>query len=274
MKSLTAYPAKTKLCLRTLLLITLSSLLFLGGCASAPKTPEGAIAARARLTQLQNDPSLAGYATVAIQTADVAVTEAEVPRKDKELSDHLVLVADREVDAAWTQAQTKKQEQDRAKEANANERVAALTLEADQAHEDNEELRRLIAELNAQATERGIVITLGDTLFETGKAQLKGEAFANLTKLANYLKAYPNRTLTIEGHTDNVGTLESNLTLSQQRAESVYAYLVEKGVNHNRIGAYGKGESAPVASNDTASGRTLNRRVEVIIANPPSVSTK
>jgi len=62
--------------------------------------------------------------------------------------------------------------------------------------------------------------------------------------------------------------------LSQQRAESVYAYLVEKGVNRNRIGAYGKGESAPVASNDTTSGRTLNRRVEVIIANPPIAPKK
>lgn len=277
MKSLSANPKKNSLRFHKPLLIAFTSLLLLGGCASAPKTPDGAIAARERLTQLQNNPSLASHASIAIRTADGAVSEAEIPRKDKSLSDHLVFIAEREVDVAWAQAQTRQLEGQRQglSDEHANERLASRTREADQAHndaqnarEDSDDLRRQIAELNAKETERGLVVTLGDMLFETGKSQLKGNAAENLAKLSSFLKAYPDRTLMIEGHTDNVGSEESNLSLSQRRAESVRTYLLEQGISNNRLGAYGKGESSPVASNDSVSGRALNRRVEVIIANP------
>jgi outer membrane protein OmpA-like peptidoglycan-associated protein len=270
MKSLNVSPNPKLLCLRTPLLIALTSVLMLGGCTSAPKSPEGAMAARERLTQLQNSPSLASRATIAIRTAESAVSDAEIPRKDKALSDHLVFVAQREVDVAWAQAQTRQLEDQRQglSEAAANERLASRTREADQAHQDSDELRRQIAELNAKETERGLIVTLGDVLFETGKSQLKSSAADNLTKLSSFLKAYPERTLLIEGHTDNVGTEESNFTLSQLRAEAVLSYLLAQGISHNRLAAYGKGESAPVASNDSVSGRALNRRVEVVIANP------
>jgi outer membrane protein OmpA-like peptidoglycan-associated protein len=275
MKSLNLNSTRNSLRLRKPLLIAFTSLLILGGCASAPKTPDGAIAARERLTQLQNDPTLASNVSVAIRTADTAVSEAEIPRKDKALSDHLVFVAAREVDVAWAQAKTRQLEDQRKglSDEHANERLASRTLEADKAQADNEALRRQIADLNAKETERGIVVTLGDVLFETGKSQLKGGATANLAKLSSFLKAYPDRTLMIEGHTDNVGSEDSNLTLSQHRAESVRSYLLEQGISNNRLGAYGKGESSPVASNDSVSGRALNRRVEVIIANP-SVSAQ
>lgn len=277
MKSFSANPKKNSLRFHKPLLIAFTSLLLLGGCASAPKTPDGAIAARERLTQLQNNPSLASRASIAIRTADDAVSEAEIPRKDKSLSDHLVFIAEREVDVAWAQAQTRQLEDQRQglSDEHANERLASRTREADQAHndaqnarEDSDDLRRQIAELNAKETERGLVVTLGDMLFETGKSQLKGNAAENLAKLSSFLKAYPDRTLMIEGHTDNVGSEESNLSLSQRRAESVRTYLLEQGISNNRLGAYGKGESSPVASNDSVSGRALNRRVEVIIANP------
>lgn len=270
MKTLNITSNKKSLHLRTPILIALTSLLVLGGCASAPKTPEGAVVAREKLTQLQNDPTLASKVSVAIRNADTAVKEAEIPRKDKALSDHLVFVAAREVDVAWAQAKTRQLEDQRKglSDEHANERLVSRTLEADQAQADNEALRRQIADLNAKETERGIVVTLGDVLFETGKSQLKGGAAENLAKLSSFLKAYPDRTLMIEGHTDNVGSEDSNLTLSQHRAESVRSYLLEQGISNNRLGAYGKGESSPVASNDSVSGRALNRRVEVIIANP------
>lgn len=277
MKSLNISSTKKSLRLRTPILIAFTSLLILGGCASAPKTPEGAVEARAKLTQLQNDPTLASKVSVAIRTADTAVKEAEIPRKDKALSDHLVFIAGREVDVAWAQAKTRQLEDQRAgltEQRNA-ERLDSRTREADQARldadmarEDSDALRREIAELNAKETERGLVVTLGDMLFETGNSQLKGNAAENLAKLSSFLKAYPDRTLMIEGHTDNVGSDDSNQSLSQRRAESVRMYLLEQGISNSRLGAYGKGESAPVASNDSVSGRALNRRVEVIIANP------
>lgn len=284
MKSLKVSSNKNSLRLRTPILIAFTSLLILGGCASAPKTPEGAVIAREKLTQLQSDPALASKVSVAIRNADTAVKEAEIPRKDKALSDHLVFVAGREVDVAWAQAKTRQLEDQRAglTEQRNTERLDSRTREADQAkdaaerarmdadmaREDSEALRRQVAELNAKETERGLVVTLGDMLFETGNSQLKGNAAENLAKLSSFLKAYPERTLMIEGHTDNVGSEDSNLSLSQRRAESVRTYLLEQGVSSNRLGAYGKGESSPVASNDSTSGRALNRRVEVIIANP------
>lgn len=288
MKSLNVNSNKHSLRLRTPILIAFTSLLILGGCASAPKTPEGAVAARDKLTQLQNDPTLASKVSVAIRTADTAVKEAEIPRKDKALSDHLVFVAAREVDVAWAQAKTRHLEDQRAglTEQRNTERLDSRTREADQAQnaaeqarldadmarEDSDALRRQIAELNAKETERGLVVTLGDMLFETGNSQLKGSAAENLAKLSSFLKAYPDRTLMIEGHTDNVGSEDSNLSLSQRRAESVRTYLLEQGISNNRLGAYGKGENSPVASNDSVSGRALNRRVEVIIANPSTIA--
>jgi len=274
MKLISLNSSKKPMNLRTPLLIAFTSLVLLSGCASSPKTPEGAIAARAKLTQLQNDPTLASNVSVAISKADAAVKEAEIPRKDQALSDHLVLVADREVNIAWEQAETRKLEgqRDELSEQHANERLASRTLEADKAQAENEALRRQITELNAKETERGLVVTLGDVLFETGRSQLKDSAASNLGKLSSFLKAYPDRTLMIEGHTDNVGTEESNLTLSQHRAESVRTYLLQQGVDNNRLGVYGKGESSPVASNESVSGRALNRRVEVIIANPTATA--
>ena len=104
-------------------------------------------------------------------------------------------------------------------------------------------------------------------LFETGKSDLKANAHANLAKLVAVLNQQPNRSLVIEGHTDSVGSESFNQALSQRRADSVKAYLIGQGVAANRITAVGKGESSPVASNDSSSGRQLNRRVEIVIAN-------
>jgi outer membrane protein OmpA-like peptidoglycan-associated protein len=275
----TLYFSVKKSCLfiRKPLAIMIASTLLLGGCASHMKSPDGAVEARNRLVELQNNPALASKVSVAIRTADAAVTQAEIPIQDKELSNHLVFIAGREVDIAWAQAETRLLEDKRAglSAQRDSDRLDSRTREADnarddadQARRDSEELRRQIAELNAKKTERGLVVTLGDMLFETGKSQLKGSAVENLNKLSNFLKTYPDRTLMIEGHTDNVGSDESNMLLSQRRADSVRFFLLEQGISSTRLGAYGKGENYPVASNDSISGRALNRRVEVIIANP------
>lgn len=266
------------------LIMALGSALILAACANSPKSPSGAVAARERLVQLQNDPALASRVSVAIREADDAVTAAEVPMKDKVQSDHLVFVATREVDVAWAQAKTRQLEDQRAglSERRDSERLESRTREADRAldaaeqaradaeaaRDDSDALRREIAELNAKETERGLVVTLGDMLFETGNSQLKGNAFANLSKLSSFLNKYPERTLIIEGHTDSVGSESSNQSLSQRRADSVQQYLLQQGVASNRLTAVGQGENSPVASNDSTSGRALNRRVEVIIANP------
>jgi outer membrane protein OmpA-like peptidoglycan-associated protein len=259
------------------------SLLIIGGCANT-KAPAGAVAARERLVQLQMDSKLASKAPVSIREADAAVTKAEVPTKDQAQSDHLVFIAARKVDIAWAQAKTRYLEDQREALADKadSERLDSRTREADQAkldaaqaksdatdaRADSEELRRQMAELNAKETERGLVVTLGDMLFETGQSNLKGNATIHLTKLARFLKTYPDRSLVIEGHTDSVGSETSNMSLSERRADSVRQFLIQQGINSNRLNSYGKGEGSPISDNQSVAGRSLNRRVEVIITNP------
>ena len=135
------------------------------------------------------------------------------------------------------------------------------------ARQQSEDLQRQIAELNAKATDRGLVVTLGDVLFASGGSALKGGVASNLGKLAAFLNKYPDRTVLIEGHTDSVGSTDSNLGLSQRRADSVKSYLMAQGVASTRIATSGMGEDSPAAGNDSPTGRQQNRRVEVIILN-------
>lgn len=260
--------------------------------ACAPlSAPEGSANVRNKLTRLQADQDLANRAPVAIKEAEVAVRAAEVPEKDKELARHRVYIADQKVDIAAARAQGRLYEDQRAGLAKASEsaRLASRTREADMAHMDaniarddadaargdaeaarlqNEELKRELAELNARETDRGMVVTLGDVLFATGRAELNSGAISNLAKLAAFFNQYPDRTAAIEGHTDNVGSESANFSLSQRRADAVRNYLANQGIVANRMTTAGMGEGVPVAGNDTDTGRQQNRRVEVIIINP------
>jgi outer membrane protein OmpA-like peptidoglycan-associated protein len=125
-------------------------------------------------------------------------------------------------------------------------------------------------EMQAKVTDRGVVLTLGDVLFTSGNADLKAGVAGNLNKLVAFLNQYSDRTVTIEGYTDSVGSEDYNQGLSQRRADSVKAYLMGQGVSSIRLSASGRGESVPVAGNDSATGRQQNRRVEVVISNPPA----
>jgi outer membrane protein OmpA-like peptidoglycan-associated protein len=269
-----------KLNTRTLIAATVSSVL-LAACAAEPQIPAGAAQARSKLTQLQSHQDLATRAPVAIKDAEVAVSAAETPQTDEALGAHQVYIADRKVDTAWALAESRLAEDQRAALAADREgaRLDARTREADAAKLAaassaalSAELQRQIDELQAKETDRGLVLTLGDVLFESGKAQLKSGATGNLNTLVMFLNNYPNRTVLIEGYTDSVGSDDYNQGLSSRRAESVQAYLVGQGIDRGRLSASGLGESAPVADNESAMGRQLNRRVEVIISNPDLAS--
>ena len=161
-----------------------------------------------------------------------------------------------------TRAAKAKQEAEQARlDAKAeSEKAARAKAEAGQ-------LMKELADLKAQQTERGIVLTIGDVLFATGKADLSPDAYKSVAKLADFLKKYPNRNVLIEGHTDSVGKDDYNLALSQKRADSVKAQLVGDGIEAGRITTVGYGKKYPVASNDTKAGKAQNRRVDVIILN-------
>ena len=120
--------------------------------------------------------------------------------------------------------------------------------------------------LHAKKTPRGMVITLGDVLFDTNKAQLKSGGLRNVQKLADFLKQYPTRKVQIEGFTDSTGSTARNQVLSEQRADAVSTALLDLGVTSDRISTKGYGESYAIASNNNAAGRQLNRRVEIVLS--------
>jgi outer membrane protein OmpA-like peptidoglycan-associated protein len=279
----------------TMLIATAVASVLLAACAAAPLKPDGAAEARNKLTQLQSDPNLASRAPVAMKEADTAVRVAEQPQADQELGAYRVYLADRKVEIARAQAETSLAEDQRATLSAQREgaRLDARTREADAAHvaaanselaaasseqaaansrQQAMELQRQIDVLQAKPTDRGLVLTLGDVLFENGRADLKAGAAGNLNRLVAFLNEYPDRSVAIEGFTDSVGSEDYNQGLSERRADAVKSYLTGQGIGAMRLSALGRGKNDPVASNDSAAGRQQNRRVEVIISNPPAAS--
>jgi outer membrane protein OmpA-like peptidoglycan-associated protein len=151
--------------------------------------------------------------------------------------------------------------------------LAGRTEEADQARQQAQnaetrtrQLESQLAELNANKTERGLVVTLHDVLFDTNRARLKPGGIREVQKLADVLDKHPQRTVAIEGFTDSTGSDERNQELSEQRANAVRDALLGMGISANRITTRGYGKSLPVASNATQAGRQLNRRVEILFS--------
>ena len=142
--------------------------------------------------------------------------------------------------------------------------AASAKAERDQALIAQQEMQ--LKELNARKTERGLVITLGDVLFNTNQAQLKSGGMRNVQKLADFLKQYPQYKVLVEGHTDSTGSDSHNQELSERRANAVRMALMDMGIGSDRVMTRGYGKAYPIAGNDTAAGRQLNRRVEIILS--------
>lgn len=191
------------------------------------------------------------------RTAEAAVTNASAERNQVRLDARTA-----EADAAKQQvAIMQKTSNQQAEELAA----ATANAESDQAIIAIQE--RQLKELNAKKTKRGLVITLGDVLFSSNKAQLKSGGMRNVQKLADFLKEYPQHKVLIEGYTDSTGSDSLNQNLSERRANTVRTALVEvSGISGERVTTRGYGKEFPVAANDTATSRQLNRRVEVIIS--------
>ena len=152
--------------------------------------------------------------------------------------------------------------------ANANDQAATAQAQAAAAEARAASLARQLSALEALKTDRGLVITLGDVLFEFNRAEVKPSAQARMAQLADFLRQYPDRRVSIEGHTDSVGSAAYNTELSQRRAEAIKAQLTGLGIASERISTIGYGKDFPVAANDTDTNRAINRRVEVVISEP------
>ncbi|HXW09820.1 MAG TPA: OmpA family protein [Steroidobacteraceae bacterium] len=260
----------------------------LGACAPTPVVPEGALQARAELARLQADAKLAPLAPQALTEAEAAVQLAEQTDAEPEVSAHRVYLAQRKVELARALAEARYAEQERSAltaqldrarlEAREREAAAARSdaqtarMDADAARMQAAAMQAEMAAMNARQTDRGMVLTIGDVLFDTGKANLKSGAVTDLDELARFLAKYPDRSVVIEGHTDSVGSQQFNVGLSERRAASVQTYLMRQGIDASRIRTQGMGESVPVASNESAGGRQQNRRVEIIVSNPTQAS--
>jgi len=149
--------------------------------------------------------------------------------------------------------------------------IAAALADERAALAEIEELGQESAELQVQQTDRGLVVTLGDILFDVDRAQLNPGGDLQVARLADALHQMPDRNVLIEGHTDSAGSDAYNDDLSQRRADAVEDLLIIQGIEPTRVVTRGYGERFPVTTNDTAAGRQQNRRVEVVILNPGEV---
>lgn len=240
------------------------------GCSSTPERIAELDAARTAVPQVETS-TRAGVAAANISEARKALDRAnKLAEAGKDANDIVY-----ESNVALSNAQIASEKIATAESKDAYEKgiverqqvlLEARNREAQLAKEKAARMEQEMKELRAKQTDRGLVLTLGDVLFDTGKATLKPGAYATIDRVANVLNESRDRTVMIEGHTDSTGSDETNMMLSQQRALAVQAALMQRGVSGQQISAAGKGESVPVASNDSAAGRQQNRRVEMIFA--------
>jgi outer membrane protein OmpA-like peptidoglycan-associated protein len=247
----------------------------LAACSSAPPRNESLETARTAVPAVENSPR-AGVAATDIANARKSLEAANRLAESKgkladieyeannavtsaQIANEKILTAQANEEAATGAAQRQAiliQARERESQRSADQ-ADASALRADS-------LEAQLADLRLQKTERGLVLTLGDVLFDTGQATLKSGVNETMDRLATALREKSGRKVTIEGHTDNVGSDASNQSLSERRAQAVQTALTQRGVTRSQITALGKGENFPIATNDSADGRQSNRRVELI----------
>jgi outer membrane protein OmpA-like peptidoglycan-associated protein len=262
--------------------------LALAGCVVGPNADVER--ARASVLVARQDPHVVTYAPLQLSEAEQTLNRAERiwnDTGDRVEAAHLAYIAEHQAHTAVAKAQEGVAEAEarqladererlrlsaRAREAElATDRAREATLRAREAtilaQEATSRAQQELVALRARETDRGFVVTLPeDVLFEYDRAELRPGATRDLYPLVTFLRDHPERTLLIEGHSDNIGPSSYNLDLSRNRAATVRDFLVRNGISPDRIIAYGYGESYPVASNTTEAGRQLNRRVEVVIS--------
>ncbi len=264
------------------LLALSSAAVLLTACASTPDSTPQLAAAQSLYTQAQSDAAINGSSVAQknLYLAGKTLEKAKTAESEQNMN-HYAYLAEQQTREALEMAKRKNAEQQieklskektevvmEAREKDiirAQAEVEAKKREAEQALARVQQLEKQLNDLEAKQTDRGLVLTLGDVLFETGKATLLGGAMRNLDKLAQFLTANPEKMIQIEGHTDSIGSESFNLELSRNRAASVRDALQSRGISSTRMHTQGFGKSRPVAGNDTHSGRQQNRRVEIII---------
>ncbi len=284
---------------RTLTAGAVLAALLISACATSQPPPPALVEARSTVRSAELDPAVLNFAPLELKKATASLTRAnELLAKGEPVAEvnSVAYVANqqaktamaiakaktndtavgssqvereraradvRTVEAQRAQTQTAAAEQ---RASGAEQQAAAATANSAGVQQQNAQLQQRLSELQAKPTERGMLVTLGDVLFEYNRAEVKPGAQASLRKLADFLQQYPNRQVLIEGYTDDTGSAAYNEALSLRRAEAVDSALVGMGVASQRVATVGYGKDFPIASNSTDTNRALNRRVEVYIA--------
>ena len=262
--------------MNTKLLAAMAVAMTFAGCASTPTTNPALENARTAVRSAEADPNVGKYAALDLQAAKNELQEAEsaaMKHDEADIAQPAYLAAQtarlaqikasaKADDARVAAGQT---ERDRIQLSARTAEVDSAKLARDQATQKASALQSEVDALNAKPTDRGLVLTLGDVLFDTGKAGLNPGASRNLDQLVQFLTEHEDRRVEIDGYTDSVGTDSFNLDLSQRRADTVKSVLVSRGIDSSRIVSRGYGKEFEVASNSESSGRQLNRRVEIVI---------
>jgi outer membrane protein OmpA-like peptidoglycan-associated protein len=258
-------------------------MLGIAACASVPKPNAALEGARAEVQTAQANPNVVKYAAVDLEASkkQLEIAQAAYLRHDEpgiaqpaylatqmaRLAEaHGAAKADDARVASGRAERDKIQLDARTREVDtANVATNTAVQQRDQATEEAARLQAEVDQLKAKPTPRGLVLTLGDVLFDTGKSQLNPGAARKLDQLAQFLTEHPERRVQIDGFTDSVGSESYNQSLSQARADSVKSALITRGIDASRVGSQGYGKGFPVADNADSGGRQLNRRVEVVI---------
>jgi outer membrane protein OmpA-like peptidoglycan-associated protein len=271
----------------------------MAACSTAPTNTAMLDQARGDFMAAQNNPSVAANAPLEFKNATDALDKAnaasvhgdsisdvdklayiakqriataqEVARgKQAEAS---VAQSERQRDQIQLQQRTQEAQQARSQADQARTQADQAKLQAASAEQQARDeqarsaaLASQLADLQAKQTERGLVITFSDVLFNVDRAELSADGMRVAQKLADILNQDPQGIVMVEGFTDSTGTASHNLELSQRRAESVRNALIGMGISDQRIATRGYGQAYPVASNSTAGDRQLNRRVEIVLS--------
>lgn len=271
--------------------------LALGACVSTPQPNAALESARAAVQSAEADPNVSKYAALDLEAAkkDLDAAESAAMHHDDALiaqpaylatqtarlaqvraaakaDDARVAAGQVERDRIQLAARSREVQNAEAAASQAKMATTAATMEAAAANQQaaaaTEQAARLQAEidaLKATPTDRGLVLTLGDVLFDTGRSDLNSGSTRKLDQLAQFLSEHKDRRVQIDGFTDSVGSDSFNQELSRRRAESVRSALLNRGIDSSRINTEGYGKAFPVANNEDSGGRQLNRRVEVVI---------
>jgi outer membrane protein OmpA-like peptidoglycan-associated protein len=203
------------------------------------------------------------------QAAAASQREAERLRLEAERQQQALQQARADAEAARQAAEAERQRAEDARRL-AEQQAQQAQAAAAQSEQEKDRIRQQLRDqlnviLETRETARGLIVNVSDVLFDTDKATLKPGAREKLARVAGILASHPDLHIQIEGHADSRGSEEYNLQLSERRAESVRAYLVEQRVSPTAVGTAGFGESRPVATNGTSAGRQQNRRVELVV---------